>query len=153
MLTKMAIYNRKSQSINIQYQKMFMSPIVLLAYDNCNKSWFSLCIFNKGKHIVNLRNCIINTSELCVIQLPCWHNSALKSATWLRSRVLRLTEASSLGPDLPQTSPRNETVPSFPIKWPSEHDETIHDTVTWNQRYFAFILPRVPLVYKYHVMS
>ena len=26
-------------------------------------------------------------------------------------------------------------------------------TVTWNQRYFAFIRPRAPLVYKYHVIS
>ena len=33
------------------------------------------------------------------------------------------------------------------------HDETIHDTVTWNQRYFAFIRLRNPLVHKYHVIS
>ena len=30
---------------------------------------------------------------------------------------------------------------------------TILDTVTWNQWYFAFILPRAPLVYAHHVIS
>ena len=48
-------------------------------------------------------------------------------------------------------------VMSCPIEWPSQHDarhdETIHDTVTWNQRYFAFIRQLAPLVYKYHVIS
>ena len=34
----------------------------------------------------------------------------------------------------------------------AEHDETIHDTVTLNQRCFAFIRPRTPLVYKYPVI-
>ena len=35
----------------------------------------------------------------------------------------------------------------------TEHDEIIHDTVTWNHRYSAFIPPRAPLVYEYHVIS
>ena len=33
------------------------------------------------------------------------------------------------------------------------YDETIHDTVISNQRYFAFIRPNTPLVYRYHVIS
>ena len=33
------------------------------------------------------------------------------------------------------------------------HDETIHDTVASNQRYFAFIRPRTPRVYRYLVIS
>ena len=32
------------------------------------------------------------------------------------------------------------------------HDETIHETVTLNQRHFSFIRPRIPRVYRYHVI-
>ena len=41
---------------------------------------------------------------------PVWYNRVL--VTWPRAHcgVLQLTEASYLGPDSPQTSPRNETV-------------------------------------------
>ena len=81
--------------------------------------------------------------------------------------VLRLTEAGFLRPDSPRTSPWNKTVKLCRRKWlwrilhcsgrhehDAEHgDETIHDTVTLNQRCFAFIRPRTPMVYRYHVIS
>ena len=66
-----------------------------------------------------------------VVNWPCAH--------W---GVLQLTEASSLGPDSPRMSPRNETVKQVDVKWlwrilqssgrhehDAENDETIHDTV------------------------
>ena len=33
------------------------------------------------------------------------------------------------------------------------HDESIHDTVTWNRHYFVFICPRTPLMYRHHATS
>ena len=83
--------------------------------------------------------------------------------------VLQLTEASYLGPDSPRTSPRNETVKqcrcqmtvaNSPVQWPSWTwcrqwwNHSWHSSrVTLNQRCFAFICPRTPLVYRYHVFS
>ena len=61
----------------------------------------------------------------------------------LRSQFLRLTEPSSVGPDSPRTSPGNETETVLTSKHcdgsghhehDARHDETIHDTVTKNQR-------------------
>ena len=91
---------------------------------------------------------------------------------WPRAhcRVPKLTEESSLGPDSPRTSPRNETVKqcrrqmtvaNSPVQWPSwtrcRTWWTIHhrdsSRVTLNQRCFAFVLPRTPLVSRYHVIS
>ena len=81
---------------------------------------------------------------------------------WPRAHcgVLQLTEASSLRPDSPRASPRNEnlkqcrrqmTVANSPVHWPSW---TWHSSrVTINQRCFAFIRPRTPLVYRYYVIS
>ena len=55
------------------------------------------------------------------------------------------------------TSPGNKTVKLsrrqmivLRMERPSLRDETIHDTVSWNSRNFAFIRP---LVYSYHVIS
>ena len=83
--------------------------------------------------------------------------------------VLQLTEASSLGPDSPRTSPRNETVKQFrrqmavansPVQclsWTwcrTWWNHSWHSSrVTLNQRCFAFIRPRTHLVFKYHVIS
>ena len=90
---------------------------------------------------------------------------------WTRAHcgVLQSTEASSLGPDSPRTSPRNETVKqcrsqmtvaNSPVQWPSWTwcrtwwNHSWHSSrVTLNQRCFAFIRPRTPLVYRYHVIS
>ena len=90
---------------------------------------------------------------------------------WPRAycRVLQLTEASSLGPDSPWTSPRNETVKqcrrqmtvaNSPVQWPSWTwcwtwwNHSWHSSrVTLNQRCFAYIRPRTPLAYRYHVIS
>ena len=100
-----------------------------------------------GKHVVILRNYTINTSEFYVMLMSSWQNSALKSTTCpLQSRVLRLTEADSLRPDSSRTSPGNEIEKqSRPerlygkLRWSGRnlehgagHDETSHDTVTWN---------------------
>ena len=78
--------------------------------------------------------------------------------------VPKLTEASSLGPDSPRTSPKNETVKqcrrqmtmaNYPVQWSS----WTWCQTWWNhsshssQRCFAFILPRTPLVSRYHVIS
>ena len=91
---------------------------------------------------------------------------------WPRARhcgVLQLTEASSLGPDSPRTSPRNQpvkqcrcqmTVANSPVQWLSWTwcrtwwNHSWHSSrVTLNQHCFAFILPRTPLVYRYHAIS
>ena len=90
---------------------------------------------------------------------------------WPRAHcgVLQLTGASSLGPNYPRTSPRNETVKqcrrqmtvtNSPVQWPSWTwcrtwwNHSWHSSrVTLNQRGFAFISPRTPLVYRYHVIS
>ena len=78
-----------------------------------------------------------------------------------------------LGPDSPRTSPRNETVKqcrhqmtvaNSPVQWPSWtwcrkwwnhswHSSRAGSRITLNQRCFAFIRPRTPLVYRYHVIS
>ena len=97
----------------------------------------------KRKPVVIPRTYIINTSQFM---------------------SLRLAEASSLRPDSPQTSPGNMTKKqSKPERLyrilrqsgrcDAVHDETIHDTVNWNQHYFAFIRHCVAVVYKYHVIS
>ena len=76
---------------------------------------------------------------------------------WPRAHcgALQLTEASAPGPDSPRTSPRN-----VPVQWPSWTwcrtwwNHSWHSSrVTLNQRCFAFIRPRTPLVYRYHVIS
>ena len=78
--------------------------------------------------------------------------------------VFQLTEASSPGPDSPRTSPRNETVQQYrsqmtvansPVQWPSWWwNHSWHSSrVTLNQRCFAFIRPRTPLMYRYHAIS
>ena len=83
--------------------------------------------------------------------------------------VLQLTAASSLGLDSPRTSPRNETVKqcrrqmivvNSPVQWPSWTwcrtwwNHSWHSSrVTLNQRCFAFIRLRTPLVYIHHVIS
>ena len=90
---------------------------------------------------------------------------------WPRAHcgVLQLSEASYLGPDSPRISPRKETVKQVrrqmtvvysAVQWPSwtwcrkwwNHSWHI-SRVTLNQRCFAFIRPRLPLVYRYHVIS
>ena len=65
----------------------------------------------EGQRILILRNFIhLNISDLKAMLLPGWKNSALKSTTCpLWSRILRLTDASSLGPDSSRTSPGNDT--------------------------------------------
>ena len=80
----------------------------------------------------------------------------------------KLTEASSLGPDSPRMSPRKETakqgrrqmtVANYAVQRPSWTwcrkwwNHSWHNCVTLNQRCFAFICPRTPLVYRYHVIS
>ena len=100
---------------------------------------------------------------------PVWYNRVL--INWPRAHcgVLQLTEASYLGPDSPRTSPRNETakqcrrqmtVANSPVQWPSWTwcrkwwNHSWHSSrVTLNQRCFAFIRPRTPMVYRYHVIS
>ena len=89
---------------------------------------------------------------------------------WPRAhRVIQLTEASYLGPYSPRMSPRNETVKqgrrqmtkaNSPVQWPSWtwcrkwwNHSWWSSRVTLNQRCFAFIRPRTPLVYRYHVIS
>ena len=83
--------------------------------------------------------------------------------------VLRLTETSYLGPDSPRTSSQHEivkqcrrqmTVAKSPVQWPSWTwcrkwwNHSWHSSrVTLNQRCFASIRPRTPLVYRYHVIS
>ena len=80
-----------------------------------------------------------------------------------------LLKARYLGPDSPRTSPRNETVKqcrcqmtvaNSPIQWPSWTwcqkwwNHSWHSSwVTLNQRCFAFIRQRSPLVYRHHVIS
>ena len=91
----------------------------------------------------------------------------VKSATCpLRSRVLRLTEVSSLRPDSPWMSPRNETVKvsnvkrqmivaSYPKEWPTGKWCRTWWNHSWHshlKRHFAFIRPRIPLVYRYNVI-
>ena len=100
---------------------------------------------------------------------PVWCNKVL--VNWPRAHcgVLQLTEGSYLGPDSPRTSPRNETVKqcrrqmivaNSPVQWPSWTwcrkwwNHSWHSyRVTLNQRCFAFLHPRTPLVYGYHVIS
>ena len=100
---------------------------------------------------------------------PVWYNRVLVNWPRAHCRVLHLTEASYLGPDSPRTSPRNETVKQrrrqmtvaiSPVQWPSWTwcrkwwNHSWHSSrVTLNQRCFAFIRPRTPLVYRYHVIS
>ena len=98
---------------------------------------------------------------------PVWNSSFCKLATCpLRSSPI---EASSAGPDSPRTSPRNETVKkcrrqttvgNYPVQWPSWAwcrtwwNHSWHSSrVTLNQRCFAFIHPRNPLVYRHHAIS
>ena len=93
-----------------------------------------------------------------------WYNSSCKLATCpLRSSPIDF-KASSLGPDSPRASPRNETVKqcrrqmtvaNSPVQWPSWTwcrtwwNHLWHSSrVTLNQRCFAFIHPRTPLVYR-----
>ena len=92
--------------------------------------------------------------------LPNWNKYAFKSASCpIRSPVLRLIEASYLKPDSPRTSPGNESAKQsrrriiVRVLWWCCRHEAIHDTITWNQHYFAFIRPCAPLVYKYYVIS
>ena len=82
--------------------------------------------------------------------------------------VLQLPEVSSLGPDAPRTSPRNETVKqcrrqmtvaNSPVEWQSWTwcrtwwNHSWHSSrITLNQRCFAFIRPHTPLVHRYHVI-
>ena len=98
-----------------------------------------------------------------------WYNRVLVNWPRVHCGVLQLTEASYLGPDSPRTSPRNETVKqcrrqmsvaNSPVQWPSWTwcrkwwNHSWHSSrVTLNQRCFAFIRPRTPLVYRYHVIS
>ena len=92
-------------------------------------------------------------------------------SNWPRAHcgILQFTEASSLGPDSPRTSPRNETVKqcsrqmtvaNSPVQWPSWtwcrklwNHSWRSSGVTLNQRCFASIRPRTRLVYRYHVIS
>ena len=80
---------------------------------------------------------------------------------WPRAHcgVLHLTEASSLGTDPPRTSPRKRLWSSVDVKWrilqsSGHHQHPWHSCrITLKQRWFAFIRPRTPLVYRYHVIS
>ena len=79
--------------------------------------------------------------------------------------VLQLNEVSSLGPDSPRTSSRNETVKqcrrqmtvaNSPVQWPSwtRWNYSWHNIrVTLNQRWFALIRPHTRLLYWYHDIS
>ena len=85
-------------------------------------------------------------------------------------RVPKLTEASSLGRILRGRHQGMRLWNSVDVKWlwrtlqssgrhehDAEHDEIRHSShssrVTLNQRCFAFILPRTPLVSRFHVIS
>ena len=98
-----------------------------------------------------------------------WNHPAQISWSLVTHWPTLLTEASYLGPDSPRTSPRNEsvkqcrrqmTVANSPVQWPSWTwcrkwwNHSWHSSrVTLNQRCFAFIRPRTPLVHRYHVIS
>ena len=100
---------------------------------------------------------------------PVWYDTVLVNWPRVHCGVLQLTEASYLGPDSSRTSPRNETVKqcrrqmtvaNSHVQWPSWTwcrkwwNHSWHSSrVTLNQRCFAFIRPRTPLVYRPHVMS
>ena len=97
---------------------------------------------------------------------PAWYTSDMNVLA-LRSSPIDWGDLS--GPDSPRTSPRNETVKqcrcqmtvaNSPVQWPSWTwcgkwwNYSWHSSrVTLNQRCFAFIRPRTPLVYRYHVVS
>ena len=101
-----------------------------------------------------------------------WNQSGIiVLVDWPRAHrgVLQLIEASSLWPDSPRTSPQNETVKqcrrqmtvaNSPVQWPSWTwrrtwwNHLWHSSrVTLNQRCFALIRPRTPLVYIYLVKA
>ena len=120
------------------------------------------------KHIVILRNYTINTCIRILYHaiFSNLYNRVLVNWPRVHCGVLQLTETSYLGPDSPRTSALNETVKecrrqmtvaNSPVqrtwcrKW---WNHSWHSSrVTLNQRCFAFIRPRTPLVYRFHVIS
>ena len=130
-----------------------------------------LCIINKGNTSLFWGTSqLTHVSEFYITPFFETIRYNIVLVNWPRAHcgVLQLTEASYLRPDSPRTSPRNETVKqcrrqmtvaNSPLQWPSWTwcrkwwNHSWHSSrVTLNQRCFAFIRPRTPLVYRYHVI-
>ena len=100
-----------------------------------------------------------------------WGSITFYKAPWNLSATIEiygasLTEASSLMPDSSRRSPWNETVKlsrrqitvaNSPVQWPPWTWCRTWWHHSWHSHlksaYFAFIRPRTPLVYRYHVIS